>query len=106
LLENLVLVELLRKGHHLGRELFSYQTRNQKEVDFLLKTGNKVETLIQVCEDVGKPEVKKRELGALLEANEEVGAKNLLVVTHDLETEETFRKKKIKFLPLWRWLLG
>ena len=106
LLENLVLVELLRKGHHLGRELFSYQTRNQKEVDFLLKTGNKVETLIQVCEDVGEPEVKKRELGALLEANEEVGAKNLLVVTHDLETEETFRKKKFKFLPLWRWLLG
>ncbi len=28
-----------------------------------------------------------------------------LVITEDLEGEETFEDKKIRFIPLWKWLL-
>jgi predicted AAA+ superfamily ATPase len=44
-----------------------------------------------------------------LKAGEELRCKNLLVITSNKEGEEEFEwfgiKGKVKFIPLWKWLL-
>ncbi len=105
LMENLVFTELLRKGYKINQNLFYYRTRNGREIDFLLKKGNTIQRLIQVCFDIEELNVKKRELKALSEANEELDCDDLLVISWDYEKEETLKGRKIKFVPLWKWLL-
>lgn len=82
LLENQVFVELLRRGYILGKTLFYYRTRNDKEIDFVTRKGAKVEQLIQVCYDMTSEKTRKRELDALVEAAEELHCNNLLVITN------------------------
>ena len=41
----------------------------------------------------------------LLKASKELKCNNLLIITEDKEGEEVIEKKKIKFIPLWKWLL-
>ena len=36
---------------------------------------------------------------------DEIQNDNLLVITFDFESEENIKGKKIKFVPLWKWLL-
>ena len=105
LIENLVFVETLRRGYKLNRDVFYYQTRNKKEVDFVLKKGAKIEELMQVCYEISNFEVEKREVRSLLEASEELKCDNLSIITWDYEGIEEFKNKKIKFIPLWKWLL-
>jgi len=42
----------------------------------------------------------------LLKASDELKCKNLLCITWDYEGVEAIERKKIKFVPLWRLLLG
>jgi len=37
---------------------------------------------------------------------QEFRLKEGLVITQDYEAEEKFDSKKIKFVPLWKWLVG
>jgi len=46
-----------------------------------------------------------REIRGLLEALEATKLKQGLVITADKEKEETIKGKKIRFVPLWKWLL-
>lgn len=106
LMENLVLVELLRRGNKLNMGVFYYKTKAGREIDFLLKEGIKIKELIQTCYEADKEETKNREVKALIEASFEVGCDNLLIITRDLETEEKIKGKKVKFIPLWKWLVS
>ena len=81
LLENQVLTDLLRKGKKIELDLFYYRTRNDKEVDFVVRASNHVETLIQVCYDLTSPKVQKREISALYEAQDELHAEHLVIIT-------------------------
>ncbi|OGI07908.1 MAG: hypothetical protein A3I68_02360 [Candidatus Melainabacteria bacterium RIFCSPLOWO2_02_FULL_35_15] len=105
LIENLIFIELLNRGCKLNMNLFYYKTRNQKEVDFVLKKGIKIKELIQVSYDVKDPYTEKREINSLLEASEELNCKNLSIITWDTEKKVTVKKTKISFIPLWKWLL-
>jgi len=105
-IENLVFVEILRRGHEPNRDVFSYKTRNNKEVDFLLKKGTNIEQLIQVCYRIEEVKTKERETRALVEASQDLDCNNLLVLTWNMETEEIIRGKRIVFEPLWKWLSG
>ena len=51
-------------------------------------------------------EIKEREINALLKSSKELRCNNLIVITWDYEAEEKTKGKKIKFIPLWRWLLS
>ncbi|MEO0115885.1 MAG: ATP-binding protein [candidate division WOR-3 bacterium] len=104
LMENLVLVELLKKDYKPNENVFYYKTRNQKEVDFVLKDNLEIKTLIQVLYQTDDLTVEKRELKALVEASQELNCEDLLVITWDKEGETMIKKKKIKFIPLWKWL--
>lgn len=96
LLENQVFVELLRRGYIPGQTLFYYRTRNDKEIDFVTRKGAKVEQLIQVCYDMTSEKTRKRELGALVEAAEELHCDNLLVITNSQEEQIEWKELTIK----------
>ncbi len=109
LYENLVAVEL--KKAELDGEINVYYWKNpqQEEVDFVVKKGVSVTQLIQVCYDVSKIDTKNREIRALLKAGKELKCDNLLIITEDYEGEEEAEwfgiKGKVKYMPLWKWLL-
>lgn len=106
LMENLVAVELLRqKTLNPIIEVYYWKDSQQREVDFVLKCGLKIEQLIQVTYASGEEEIKIREKKALIKATEELKCNDMLVITWDYEAEEEFNGKRIKFTPLWKWLL-
>jgi predicted AAA+ superfamily ATPase len=102
LMENLVAVELTRRGV----EFYYYRSANGKEVDFLIKRGPKVDELIQVCYDIDHHATRKRELTSLAKANMAVGCAHLTILTWDYEAEEKCSGISVNVLPLWRWLIG
>ena len=89
-------VELLRRGNIPGQTLFYYRTRNDKEIDFVIRKGTKVEQLIQVCYDMTSEKTRKHELDALVEAAEELNCDNLLVITNDQQEEIKWKNSIIK----------
>jgi len=103
LLENLVFIELLRRGYKINRDLFYYRTHNNKEVDFLCRKGYQNDTLIQVCYDMGNTKTLQREISALHEANNELKPANAIVLTW--QEEDHGRSDGICILPVWKWLL-
>ena len=106
-MENTVFLKLLfwRTKNPLV-EIFYWQNKAKKEVDFVLKKGKKIEALIQSCAKVENFQTKKREVSALLKASKALRCNNLQVITFDYENEEVVEGKKVKFTPLWKWLLG
>lgn len=100
-MENVVLLELKRKPL---TEIF-YWSDGKSEVDFVVKMDLKIKQLIQVCYGINDYDVKKREIKALFKASKELKCKNLLVITENKEGEEKINAKKIKYTPLWKWLL-
>ena len=105
LLENLVFVELLRKGYLAGTTLFYYRTRNDKEIDFVCRKGFQVSRLIQVAYDIANPKTQKREISALLEASKELNCNDLRIITYDTEQEIKEKDHIIHVMPVWKWLL-
>ena len=83
LLENQVFIELLRRGYDVENTVFYYRSRNDKEVDFVLRKGTKIERLIQVCYDISNPKTKKREVDSIVECAGELKCSNLVIVTNN-----------------------
>jgi len=104
LLENLVFVELLRRHYQPGLNLFYYRTRNNHEIDFLLRRGNRIEQLIQVCFSIDQSKTIKRELNALIEASQELKCSKLLLITWDKEEVIEQKNLKIEVVPAYKWL--
>jgi len=105
LLENLVFVELLRRAYKPELDLFYYRTRNDREIDFVLRKGHQIEQLIQVCYDMNQPKTLKRELNALVEASMELNCQNLLLLTWDKEEQISMNELTIHLIPTYKWLI-
>jgi predicted AAA+ superfamily ATPase len=112
LMENLVFLELLRKtNENPNLEIFYYKTKNNKEIDFLIKEKERITKLINVTYINSFDEMDKREYVSLLEGYYEfrLYKPELLVITWDYEDEKELnwfgKRGKIKFIPLWKWLL-
>jgi len=101
-LENLVFLGLLRKGYEFNKQIFYFS--NTKEVDFLIKEGNKIKELIQVCYDIEDFITKEREINSLIKTADELSCNELLIITSDYEGEEKIKGRIIKFFPVWKWL--
>lgn len=100
LLENQVFVELLRRGYVPELSLFYYRTRNDREIDFVVRRGPRVERLIQVCYDMSSDKTRNREFDALVEAAEELRCSNLTVITRDMRQEAVHRGMNISVVPV------
>lgn len=104
LMENLVFTELIKKGSKPNQELFYYKTKNQKEVDFVIKEGLGVKQLIQTSYDMSDKKTAQREIKALVEASNELKCNNLIIISWEQEETANVVGKTIKFIPLWQWL--
>jgi len=105
LMENLVFVELVKRGVKPNKDLFYYKTRNDREIDFVVKNGINITDLIQVCYGAITPDVEQRETKALLEAGGELKVNKLTVLTWDEKRAIEKNGMTIQFKPLWEWLL-
>lgn len=103
LFENFVFMELVKRGLKPNQDLFYYKTRNDREVDFVLKEGIKVQELIQAAYGAKDELTEEREIKALLEASGELGAEKLTVLSWDEEKELEKNGKTIFFTPFWKW---
>ncbi|MEK6936152.1 MAG: ATP-binding protein [Nanoarchaeota archaeon] len=107
LLENITCIELLRrKSINSAMEIYYCKDYQQNEVDFVVKQGPKIKTLIQVCQDFSEHKTKEREVNSLIKAGKELKCKDLIIISRDKEGEEIIDNTSIKFIPLWKWLLG
>src|SRR3989344_3107777 len=106
LYENIVAVELKRRK----KECYYWKNVEKEEVDFVIKDNNRIDQLIQVCYDISDPDTKKREIKSLLKASKDLKCDNLLIINKDHSSEENLEwfgiKRKINFIPLWKWLLN
>ena len=82
LLENQVFVNLLRKGYDPEKTMFYYRTRNDKEIDFVLRENNRVKQLVQVSYEMTSEKTIRRECSALKEAAQELHCNDLYVLTY------------------------
>lgn len=100
LLENQVFIELLRRGYDVEKTMFYYRSRNDKEVDFVLRKANKVESLVQVCYDMSSPKTEKREVESIVECAEELNCNNLIIVTYNDKRVIEKKDYKINVVPI------
>lgn len=92
LIENLVQFKLKSKN---------YWRDGKHETDFVQMTSNKIIPI----ESKYSNAIKTEDIEGLLEFMERFKIKQGIVITEDLEKEEKINGKKIKFVPLWKWLL-
>lgn len=99
LLENLVFIELKRKGY----DVFYHSGRG--ECDFLLRKDGTIVHAIQVCHNLTDTN-QKREISGLLEAMELHNLKKGLLLTTHQEEKRVVTEKEIHVIPVWKWLLA
>ena len=78
-----MLFRSVRRGYDVERTIFYYRSRNDKEVDFVLRQGTKIERLVQVCYDMSNPKTEKREVDSIVECAGELKCNNLVIVTNN-----------------------
>ena len=100
LLENLVYIELLRRGKS------AYYHNKGQECDFVLVENNTVTTAIQVTYAMSNEKTRKREIDGLLNAMNTYKLQSGLIITDDSEEEIIENDKKITIIPAWKWLLA
>ena len=98
MLENIVFLGLRKKF----KDIFFFKEKN--ECDFIVKQKEKIIKAIQVCFDFNE-ENKGREINGLIEALGKFNLNKGLILTHKQEDEFKIKNKKIKVLPVWKWLI-
>lgn len=101
-LENIVFVELKRRGH----DIFYYN--GSKECDFIIREGSRTQQVIQVCIELYDPSTKAREVSGLVEAMDKFSLSEGLIITENEEGEEIVeingKKYHVVIKPIWKWL--
>jgi predicted AAA+ superfamily ATPase len=103
-LETAVLLELERRSLHVTY----VRTKSGGEVDFLATGPDGVKTYIQVCADLGAPEVRKRELQSLVEVmstREKAQHLLLTLLSSDAAACQKDAPAGVKIQPAWEWML-
>jgi predicted AAA+ superfamily ATPase len=99
MLENLVYA-CLRKQHS---DIFYY--KGLRECDFLVREKQKITLAIQVCFELNADN-QQREISGLLEAMQKFGLETGFLLTHHQEDKITQNGKKIRLMPVWKWMSG
>ncbi len=97
LLENLVAIELKRRG----KEIFYHLDKN--ECDFVVRNNKKITEAIQVCYNLNEKD-REREIAGLIEAMNKFDVKEGIILTND--QYEEIKDLRIKVIPVWKWLIS
>ena len=103
-LENIIFLELLRRQW----DIYYYKTKNDREVDFVIKKGSKITELIQVSYSIENEQTRKRELAALKTAHNELAGETQIkctLLTMDKREEVNLDGLKIDVRNIIDWLL-
>ena len=99
LLENVIFLELKRRF----KEIYYYKTKDNYEVDFLIKQNEKITHLIQVSLTITNEKTLKREIRALKKAKEELNCNaKLILLTLD---NPQIKENNIEIINAIKWLL-
>lgn len=100
LAENLVYLNLRKQQ----KEVFYWKNKKQEEIDFIVKNLDNTLTAINVTYT---DEINEREIKPLVDLKKSFHKSKieLIIITKNMEKEELIEKNKIKFIPLWKWLL-
>ncbi|NJE49852.1 ATP-binding protein [Thermococcus sp. 9N3] len=102
LMENAVFLELRRRE----RELYYFKDERGREVDFVVVEDGIVSGLIQVSYSIDEPETFEREVSALMSASEKLDCDSLAIINWERDDTIEVEGKKVRLLPLWKFLLG
>ena len=106
LAENIVFLALKQKQIlEPQMELFYWKDIHHREVDFVIKEGKEIKSLIQVCWKMNDEKTRNREFRSLQKAMNELKVSSALIITEDTEGEEKLNGFTVKTVPLWKWLL-
>ena len=106
LMENAVLLELLRRGEEGRFEVYYWKNIQGREVDFVIEKEGRVDELIQVTNIENTMQLDEREKLGLLAASKSLNCNKATIITWDCEDEVAIGKIKARCIPLWKWLLG
>ena len=98
LLENLVLLELKRRG----KNLFYFE--GKRECDFVAVGPDETRAVFQVVFELNE-NTRKREAEGLVEAAKALGLKDGTILSNDQEDSFTQESVRINVLPVWKWSL-
>jgi len=98
LLENLVFIELQRRGNPV------YFFRNPKECDFIIEDRGTITSAIQVCYELSR-ENRDRELDGLVSAMTLHNLSEGIILTCNQEETIQLENASIRVLPAWEWLI-
>jgi predicted AAA+ superfamily ATPase len=106
-LENIVLIELLRRYHSAADDIYYYKpSARQKEVDFVVCRQGVVIELIQVAYTIADSKTFKRETDALLNAAKKLNCTNLTLITTDESQDIQIGDLTIHHCSAIDWLLN
>jgi len=105
-IENIIFIELLRRK----KDIYYYKTKNDREIDFVLKEGERITELIQVCYTLEDPQTRKRELTALKTATSELAGEGrgpipCTILTMDRNDEIDINGIQVDVRNVIDWLL-
>ncbi len=86
-------------------EIYYYKTKNNLEVDFLIKEKEKVKSLIQVSATIKNYDKREGEIKSLFTAMKELKLSQGIILTEDEEEDIVSNGTGISVIPLWKWLL-
>jgi len=98
MLENLVYIELLRRGKTV------YFFKNPKECDFITEEKGTVTGAIQICFELSR-ENRDRELRGLAGAMSTHTLAEGIILTYNQEETIIQGSSSIRVLPVWKWLI-
>ncbi len=104
LLENVVFVELMRRGFEPNKDLFYHKNADNTEIDFVARDNRRISRLYQCVYDVSGIGVKNREEKSLLKASNELDCKDLTILTRDYDADKKVEGKTINYVSLLTWL--
>lgn len=100
--ENIVFLNFLQKGN----EVYYWKDKQGYEVDFIIVEGGKVTGVYQVSYSVREARTKTRETNALIRALICFDLKEGTIITENQEMEETLKGFRIRYMPVWKFLLS
>ena len=98
MLENIVFLELKRKGY----ELFYF--KEKYECDFVAKQNDKSLEVFQVCYNLNEDN-KAREFNGMVEALHKLNLPGGIILTFNQEDFFEIDGKRIDIIPAWKWMV-